>query len=102
MPRATFIEPDGKRRTIQIAVGTTLLEGARANGIAGIEGTCGGECACTTCHCYVEKSWLWLLPTMSPAEGALLATLPNRRDSSRLTCQLSMKAMLDGIILKVV
>ncbi len=34
-----------------------LLEAARDNNVPGIEADCGGACACSTCHVYVDASW---------------------------------------------
>ena len=42
------------------------------NRVPGIEGDCGGFCACGTCHCYVEKKDAVLLPEMHELERATL------------------------------
>ena len=50
MPRVTFL-PDGK--TIEVARGTSILDAAEAAGVH-LPSNCGGVCACTTCHVWVE------------------------------------------------
>lgn len=62
-----------------------------------VEATCGGECSCATCHVYVDERALAQLPTQSAFELDLLAGLMNTRPSSRLSCQITLDAALDGI-----
>jgi hypothetical protein len=57
MPKVTFIAHDGATRTVHVAAGTTLMRAATDNGVTGIDGDCGGNCACATCHVYVDPAW---------------------------------------------
>ena len=55
MPKITYIEHDGTEHSVDVANGLTVMEGARDNNIPGIEADCGGACACSTCHVYVDS-----------------------------------------------
>lgn len=76
------------------------MEGARDNGIPGIEADCGGACSCATCHAYVEPSWVAKLPPKQPMEEDML-DFAHQADStrSRLTCQIKVNEALEGLIL---
>ncbi|MBC7506455.1 MAG: 2Fe-2S iron-sulfur cluster binding domain-containing protein, partial [Sandarakinorhabdus sp.] len=57
MARITYVEYNGAAHTVEVATGTSLMEGALGNGIPGIDGDCGGHAACATCHIYVDAAW---------------------------------------------
>ena len=83
---------------VDVANGLTVMEGARDNGIPGIEADCGGACACSTCHVYVDEAWVAKLPKKEAMEEDMLdfAYEPNPT-RSRLTCQLKVSDALDGL-----
>jgi 2Fe-2S ferredoxin len=58
MPLITYVEHDGTAHAVDVAVGKTVMEGAREQGLAGIVAECGGACSCATCHCYIDDEWL--------------------------------------------
>jgi ferredoxin, 2Fe-2S len=98
MPNIIFVHPDGAREELEIAEGTSVMQGATAQGIEGIVAECGGNCMCATCHVYVEPSQLAMLPAMSEEEDALLdGTASERQANSRLSCQISLTDELDGL-----
>jgi ferredoxin, 2Fe-2S len=101
MPRVIFRDSSGVARTVEVAVGHTLMEGALEHGVKGVLAECGGACACATCHAYVGEQWLARLPPMEDMEDAMLDAAVARRPNSRLTFQLEMSAQLDGIELTV-
>ena len=82
--------------------GFTVMEGARDNSIPGIEADCGGSCACSTCHVYVDESWVNRLPEMEAMEEDMLdfAFEPDAV-RSRLTCQLRVTDDLDGLVVQM-
>ena len=53
MARITYVEHDGTAHSVEVADGVSLMEGALGNGVPGIDGDCGGNCACATCHVYI-------------------------------------------------
>jgi ferredoxin, 2Fe-2S len=101
MPRVVFELPDGRRETVDVELGYTIMEAAVANDIPGIEAQCGGACNCATCHAYVDPRWSPALPEKSHDEIALLDYVENARPESRLTCQIPMSAALDGIVVRL-
>ena len=82
MPRVTFL-PSG--RTAEVAPGTSLLEAAQAAGVE-LPHNCGGACACTTCHLWVEQGLSGLSPVEEP-EDDRLSEAAGLRLESRLGCQ---------------
>lgn len=102
MVKVTFVSFEGQPNTVDIPVGSTIMEGARDNNIAGIEADCGGACACSTCHVYVDEAWADKLEAKSGMEEDMLefAYQPSER-LSRLTCQLKVTADLDGLVLSL-
>jgi 2Fe-2S ferredoxin len=99
MPRVTYVGPDGKRTTLDVAVGTSVMQAAIYNGVEGIVAECGGSCMCATCHVYVAEDQLALLPRADAEEEAMLeSTASPRRANSRLSCQLSVTPALDGLV----
>ena len=98
MAKITYVEFGGKEHTIEVANGLTVMEGARDNGIPGIEAHCGGACACSTCHVYVDPAWVDRLPKKDAMESDMLdfAWSPDPL-RSRLTCQLKVSDALEGL-----
>lgn len=98
MAKITYVEFNGKEHIVEVANGLTVMEGARDNGIPGIEADCGGACACSTCHVYVAPEWVDKLPEKDPMEEDMLdfAYEPDPA-RSRLTCQLKVSDALDGL-----
>jgi len=63
----------------------SILDIALAHGID-IDHSCGGVCACSTCHVIVKEGGT-TLSEMSDAEGDQLSNAPGLTPSSRLSCQ---------------
>lgn len=97
MPRVIYHDVNGGRREIRVENGSTVMEGAVDNDVAGIVAECGGACACATCHAYVGEQWLPRLPQMEDMEDAMLDSAAERRATSRLTCQIEVTDDLDGL-----
>lgn len=102
MAKITYIEFGGKSHTIDVANGASIMEGARDNNIPGIEADCGGACACSTCHVYVDPTWVEKIPNMDEMERDMLdfAHEPDPQ-RSRLTCQLKVTDALDGLVVQM-
>ena len=98
MPKITYVEHSGKEHTVEVAEGLTVMEGAVSHNIPGIDADCGGACACSTCHVYVDPAWLGKLPEKEEMEMDMLdfAYEPDP-ERSRLTCQLKVTPALDGL-----
>ncbi len=100
--KITYIEHGGKEHVVEVANGLTVMEGARDNNIPGIEADCGGACACSTCHVYVDPAWVEKLPAKEDMEEDMLdfAYEPDPA-RSRLTCQLKVTDALDGLVVQM-
>ncbi len=101
MPKVTYITPDETRHEIELENGYSIMEGAINNDIDGIVAECGGACACATCHSYVDVAWTDKIPAMDDMEDSMLDAAFDRKDNSRLTCQIEMTDELDGIVIHV-
>jgi 2Fe-2S ferredoxin len=77
------------------------MDAARSIGVRGLRGECGGECQCSTCHCYVDEAWVPQLPPLHAAEANLIDFVWQPTRASRLTCQLVITEALDGLVLHV-
>jgi ferredoxin, 2Fe-2S len=99
MPRVTYIDIAGKETTLDIPVGTSVMQAAVLHGVDGIVAECGGSCMCATCHVYVREDQLGMTPAMGEDEDAMLegAASP-RRANSRLSCQLVVAPEMDGLV----
>lgn len=97
MPQVTFIAHDGTRRDVQVAEGLSLMRAAVDNDVRGIDADCGGQCACATCHVFVDPAWAARLQPASPQEEEMLNFTAERREHSRLACQIPVTAALHGI-----
>ena len=97
MTQITFIDAQGTARTVAAEDGATLMETAVRNAIPGIEAECGGACACATCHVYVNPAWQDRLPAPQTMEEDMLDFAFDVRSNSRLSCQIRIKAELDGL-----
>lgn len=102
MAKITYIEFSGTEHIIDVANGLTVMEGARDNNIPGIEADCGGACACSTCHVYVDDAWVAKLPEKDDMEADMLDFAFQPDDiKSRLTCQLKVTDAYDGLIVRM-
>jgi ferredoxin len=82
MPRVRFVDQGVE---VEVPVGSSILEAAQSSGAP--EGSaCGGVCACSTCHIYVETG-RELLSDASEDEEDILDKAFDVRMNSRLGCQ---------------
>ena len=97
-----YMMRNGTEHVVDVETGMTVMEGARDNNIPGIEADCGGACACSTCHVYVDASWVNKIPEKEDMEEDMLdfAYSPDE-NLSRLTCQIEVTDELDGLIVRM-
>ena len=98
MPKITYIEHNGKKHTVDVANGLSIMEGAIQNNIPGIDADCGGAMACATCHVYVKEEWFNKLPQKEQGEEDMLDMAFEPKKNSRLSCQILVSKELDGIV----
>jgi ferredoxin, 2Fe-2S len=82
MPRVTFLPAD---RSVEVPRGTSILDAADEAGVE-LPSNCGGVCACTTCHVWVEQG-LDGLSEIEDREDDKLQEASGLSAHSRLGCQ---------------
>ena len=98
----TITDIDGKTLEIVGEAGATLMETARAAGVAGILAECGGACSCATCHVYISEEWLQRVGMPNSVEADMLDMVDDiRMPNSRLSCQVALTQELDGLAVTV-
>ena len=96
--KVTMTDVKGETRTFDtVDEGLSLMEVAKANGVEGIFGDCGGGCSCATCHVYVAAEWMEKVGQPDDIELDMLDMAAEPQANSRLSCQIKMSAELDGI-----
>ena len=98
MPKVTFIGFTGRSDTVEVPLGTTLMRAATDHHVPGIDGDCGGNCACATCHVYVGPEWRVRVGERTAPEADMLECVSELRDESRLACQIAITRELDGLV----
>ena len=98
MIKIRFVEED-TLHNVESAPGDTSVYAAITNNVPGIDGDCaGGNCACATCHMYVEEK---LANEISEEEKEMLSIADNVKKTSRLGCQIIVTEELDGMTMKL-
>lgn len=87
MPKITFL-PAGK--SAEVAPGTSLLDASDAAGVE-LPSNCGGVCACTTCHVWMEAGF-GSLSEIEEREDDKLQEAAGLTAHSRLACQAKVGA----------
>jgi 2Fe-2S ferredoxin len=90
----------GEQHTLEGVDGWRLMELLRDYKM-GVEGICGGQTDCASCHIYVDPDWVDRLPEVRGEEEAKLDELPSWEENSRLSCQIIWGEELNGLTLTV-
>ena len=98
MAKITYIDAAGTARAVDGEIGSTVMETAIKNAVPGIEAECGGACACSTCHVYVDEAWREKTGEPSPMEEDMLDFAFDVKPNSRLSCQIKVTEALDGLV----
>ena len=98
MPKITYIESSGNKKTIDVKNGLSIMEGAIQNNIPEIDADCGGGMACATCHVYVKEEWFNKLPKAEDGEQDMIDMAFEPKKNSRLSCQIIISDELDGLV----
>jgi len=102
MPTINYILKDGSSRSVDAKTGSSVMENAIRGNVRGIDAECGGCCSCATCHVYVDDAFIDRLPPADDMESELLDGVASERlPNSRLSCQLTMTAELDGLTVRM-
>tara|TARA_E500000081_G_scaffold19952_1_gene23484 strand:+ start:786 stop:1097 length:312 start_codon:yes stop_codon:yes gene_type:complete len=100
MPKIIITNRDGKKHEIDADPNFTLMEAIRDKGFD-IEASCGGCCACATCHVYIDEKWKTRVTKLNDDEESMLDLAFDVRDNSRLSCQIELSDELDGLKLEI-
>lgn len=96
MSTVTYTDAEGTSRTIEANVGDSVMETAVRNGVPGIVAECGGSLSCATCHVFVDEAEFASLPPVEEMEDEMLyGTSVDRRENSRLSCQIKVTEGMD-------
>ena len=88
---------DGTVRSIDARVGDSVMEAAVQNDIDEIVAECGGSLICATCHVYLDATTAAQFDEPDDAELEMLdGAAAERREHSRLSCQLIITAEMEG------
>jgi 2Fe-2S ferredoxin len=87
---------EGGKHELPFKEGDTLMQVLTDEDL-GVKAECGGCCACATCHVYVAPEWLEKLEPQSEEELSMLDEAFEVEANSRLSCQIPLKAALDGM-----
>ncbi|OCC22682.1 2Fe-2S ferredoxin [Croceicoccus estronivorus] len=100
MIRVTFITANGEKVPAEAEEGSCLLDVGQAAGMP-LEGTCEGQMACSTCHVIVAGDWFGKLPEAREEEEDMLDLAAGVQRTSRLSCQITLTADLDGLEVRI-
>ena len=101
MIKIKHIDKKGNQKLINANKGLSLLEVSKNNNI-NLEGSCGGEMLCSTCHVYILSNHLNKLKKKTKEEKEILALSKNLKSNSRLACQIKIIDKLNGLIFSAV
>merc|ERR1719464_12985 len=91
----TFVLQSGEEVVTTAAIGQSILDVCLDNELD-VEGACGGECCCSTCHVYLPQALSATVEEADEDELDMLDLAIAVRDTSRLGCQLTVDASFDG------
>lgn len=97
MAKLIVVNRSGDEQTVEGQDGLSVMEIIRDAGFDEMLALCGGCCSCATCHVFVDPSFADRIPAMSEDESDLLDSSDHRNDTSRLSCQITFGAALDGL-----
>ena len=98
VPKVTYVEANGTAYEIDVPAGVSIMQAAVNHMIPGIEGDCGGLCACGTCHVHVPAEWADHCGVSDQLEQDMLQFAFEVDATSRLSCQVAMTEVLAGLV----
>jgi len=102
VPKVIYVGLDGQEYSVEAVEGESVMATAVKNGVPGIIGECGGNASCATCHVWVRDEYLPLVGEPNPTEEDLLEMgVSDRREGSRLSCQIKVSPELDGLTVDI-
>jgi 2Fe-2S ferredoxin len=100
--KVIYVDTSGVERAVDAVVGESVMATAVKNGVPGIIGECGGNNSCATCHVWVRDEFIDAVGQPDDMEDDLLdMAVAERRQTSRLSCQVEVTPELDGLTVDV-
>lgn len=96
-----YVQPNGAAHRIEVREGVSLMEAALRASIPGIEAKCRGNCACVTCHVFIDPVWKDAVGERGAMEDSMLDFAEGADHRSRLSCQVRVNAGCDGMTVHV-
>ncbi len=100
MTKITYVSFEGVQRELDVPDGLSVMEGARRNGVEGIDADCGGACACATCKVLIEPAWFGVVGPPGDDEQAMLDFRGDVPERTRLACQIKVRPELEGLVVR--
>jgi ferredoxin len=91
-----FVTAGAAVTAIAAEPGERLLDAGQRAGLP-LEGTCGGDMACATCHVVIAAADFDRLRPASEEEEDMLDLVPDARRTSRLACQVRLLPALNEL-----
>ena len=96
-----YLDKDGQETAVSALPGESLMEVATANNVPGIDGDCGGCCACGTCRIRLDTDLAQSLNEMQDDERDLLEFAEGDTVGARLGCQIQVDEKFAGRVIRV-
>lgn len=100
MTSITFITHDNQTYRVDMEDGLSIMEASKPHPFA-LEGACGGQMGCATCHVILEQKWFEKLPPPSDEEEAVLDVAFGITPTSRLGCQVRVEPGMEGMVVRL-
>ena len=102
MPKVIYVSTAGVEQAVDAVEGESVMATAVKNGVPGIIGECGGNASCGTCHVFVRPEFMPVVGKPNEIEEDLLEMgVDDRRETSRLSCQIKVSPEIDGLTVDV-
>jgi 2Fe-2S ferredoxin len=102
VPKVIYVGLDGQDYAVEAVDGESVMAAAVKNGVPGIIGECGGNASCGTCHVFVREDYMAVVGAPNDLEEDLLEMgVDDRRENSRLSCQITVSPELEGLTVDV-
>lgn len=91
-----YVDLDGQETEVAAVAGETLMDVATSNNVAGIDGDCGGCCACGTCRVRLPDALGQQQAAMQDDERDVLEFAEGDNEGARLGCQIQVTEAFAG------
>lgn len=100
MTKLTFIDKNKNQISVRAENGKSILDIAKENNID-LMGACDGNCACGTCHVYIDEETLKKIEPATEDEENVLDIVFNLQQNSRLACQVIVNEKMEDAIITI-